>query len=47
MSQNWKIMYSSIDKIVWIKYTTMKQKICYLTYKDGKTPLPKGWDDNS
>ena len=22
----------------------MKQKICYLTYKDGKTPLPKGWE---
>ena len=42
MSQKWKIMYSSNDKIAWINYTTMKTKICYLTYKDGKTPLPKG-----
>jgi hypothetical protein len=22
----------------------MKTKICYLTYTDGKTPLPKGWE---
>ena len=44
MTQKWKIMYSSNDKIIWINYTTMKQKICYLTYKDRKTPLPKGWE---
>ena len=44
MTQEWKILYSSSYKILWINYTTMKTKICYLTYKDGKTPLPKGWE---
>jgi len=44
MNKQWKILYSSSYKILWINYRTMKTKICYLTYIDGKTPLPKGWE---
>ena len=42
--QKWNILYSSNDKIVWINYIDNEIKICYLTYKDEKTPLPKGWE---
>ena len=44
MMQKWNILYSSNDKIVWINYIDNEIKICYLTYKDEKTPLPKGWE---
>ena len=44
MTQKWNILYRSNDKIIWINYINSETKICYLTYKDGKTPLPKGWE---
>jgi len=44
MTQKWKILYRSNDKIIWINYINSETKICYLTYKDQKTPLPKGWE---
>lgn len=43
MKQKWKQIYSSSDKIVWLNDINNEIKICYLTYEDGKTPLPKGW----
>ena len=43
MKQNWKKIYSSSDKIVWLNSINNETKICYFTYEDGKTPLPKGW----
>jgi len=43
MNQKWKKIYSSSDKIVWLNSINNETKICYLTYEDGKTPLPKGW----
>jgi hypothetical protein len=44
MTQKWKIMYRSRYKIIWINYRNNETKICYLTYTDEKTPLPKGWE---
>jgi hypothetical protein len=43
MNQKWKKIYSSNAKIVWLNSINNETKICYLTYEDGKTPLPKGW----
>jgi hypothetical protein len=43
MKQNWKKIHSSNAKIVWLNSINNETKICYLTYEDGKTPLPKGW----
>jgi hypothetical protein len=43
MKQKWKKIYSSNAKIVWLNSINNETKICYLTYEDGKTPLPKGW----
>jgi hypothetical protein len=43
MKQKWKKISFS-DKIVWLNSINNETKICYLTYKDGKTPLPKGWN---
>jgi len=42
--QKWNILYRSNYKIVWINDKNNETKICYLTYKDGKTALPKGWE---
>lgn len=44
MMQKWNILYRSNYKIVWINDINNETKICYLTYEDGKTPLPKGWE---
>ena len=44
MNQKWQIIDISNQKIVLINYTTMEQKICFLTYEDEKTLLPKGWE---
>jgi hypothetical protein len=43
MKKNWKKIHSSSDKIVWLNSINNERKICYFTYEDGKTPLPKGW----
>jgi hypothetical protein len=43
MKKNWKKIHISSDKIVWLNSINNERKTCYFTYKDGKTPLPKGW----
>ena len=44
MYQTWEIIEISNKEIVLINYITMEKKICFLTYEDDKTLLPKGWE---